>query len=107
MSLHEALSDINSCCPFVFRYGGTITNIDWTFDDNYISFGYFSFHTKVGCFQFRHLKTLEEAIDWLSNYPVVTKKRWTIAREVLNIVLIPDVVEFVLEDYVVDSIKIK
>jgi hypothetical protein len=106
-SLHEALSDLNSCCPYVDCYGWKITTIEWTFDDER-SFWVFRFHPDPNtslCDGF--CDTLEKAIDWLSNYYIVTKKRWTIAREVLTIVLIPDVVEFVLEDYVLDSIKMK
>jgi hypothetical protein len=101
--LHEALSDLNSCCPFVDCFGGSITNIDFTFHDDH-SLGYFLFHLCPGFSYFDgYCVNLEEAIDWLSNYPVVTKKRWTISRELLNVVLIPDVVTFVLQDYVVDS----
>jgi hypothetical protein len=109
MSLAEALSDINSCCPFVDRWGLTIIKIDRIlYDDDRPHCGDLYFHIEPGqkfisngyCVVLKE----EEVIDWISNYHVVTKRKWAICRELLNAVLIPDVVTFVLQGYV-DSIK--
>jgi hypothetical protein len=105
MNLDEALSDVNDCCPFVDRYGMIIKKVTWEMNEYYTSMGSFCFYSDHcgGRFAFSTFKLLEDAINWISNYDVVTKKRWTISREVLNVVLIPDVVAYILQDYVVDS----
>jgi hypothetical protein len=111
--INEALGDFRRCCPIQLEKGDTITGLRW-FKHKKISECYcffrirclykcnpdnLSFHRE----HFQTMKTEEVALDWLINHPVVVEKRWTISREVLDLVLIPDIVEYIVRDYVVHS----
>jgi hypothetical protein len=104
MSLFQALHDLNQCCPYVTGNGIVISRVTCVYwlPEGANHFGYKLLFNGVPTSLSYVFDTFDEAVDWICRYPYLVEQKWSIAREVLNLTLIPDVVEYVVRDYVLD-----
>jgi hypothetical protein len=96
--ISDIFIDLNACCPYQDHYGGFVTSVTW---ETYKQWGYF--RTIIDSEVYTIMISKQEVIEWADDYPVLVEKRWTVASEVLHFVLIPEIVKYVVEGYIVPS----